>query len=100
MTRPGAGFVVSGPCRFPVGRAGGGRSGAGACQLAAEACRHRSDGEREVYRVVTFVTDHRGNRIVDKGPWLASRGEAEYWAKILRKLGYQSRVEQMHGGFV
>lgn len=51
-----------------------------------------------MYRVVTDVRDHRGNRIPDPGPWLKSENEAEFWADFLRTLGYQVRIEKLSGG--
>lgn len=52
----------------------------------------------EVYRVVTEIRDHRGKRIVEAGPWLTSKGDAENWAEILRDLGYKAHIERMNGG--
>jgi len=50
-----------------------------------------------VHRVVTDSRDHRGNRILETGPWLVSKDDAEYWADILRTMGYKTHVERMNG---
>lgn len=50
-----------------------------------------------MYRVVTFVHDHRRHRHQDNGPWLRTKEEAEYWASLLRKLGYIACIENMVG---
>lgn len=50
-----------------------------------------------MHRVVTDTRDHRGHRLLEAGPWLASREDAENWAEILRDLGYKAHVERMHG---
>ena len=50
-----------------------------------------------MHRVVTDTRDHRGHRILEAGPWLVSREDAENWAEILRDLGYKAHVERMHG---
>ena len=48
-------------------------------------------------RVVTDIRDHRGNRILEAGPWHVSPDVAENWAEILRGLGYIAHVERMNG---
>lgn len=50
-----------------------------------------------MHRVVTDIRDHRGNRILELGPWLVSPDDAENWAEILRSLGYKAYVERMNG---
>ncbi len=50
-----------------------------------------------MHRVVTDTRDHRGHRILEAGPWLVSRNDAENWAEILRDLGYKAHVERMNG---
>lgn len=50
-----------------------------------------------MHRVVVRRFDHRGKLIVETGPWHVDRGDAENWAAILRYLGYDARVESMHG---
>jgi hypothetical protein len=50
-----------------------------------------------VHRVVTDIRDYRGHRILEAGPWLVSRADAENWAEILRNLGYKAHVERMNG---
>ena len=50
-----------------------------------------------MYRVVTYIKDRNGNRILDPGPWLASHNEADYWADYLRMLGYRVSVEKLEG---
>lgn len=50
-----------------------------------------------MYRVVTSIKDHRGARIVEKGPWLQSQNDAHRWASILHDLGYQAHVETTLG---
>jgi hypothetical protein len=50
-----------------------------------------------VHRVVTDNRDHRGHRILEAGPWLVSRDDAEAWAEILRDLGYKAHIERMQG---
>ena len=52
-----------------------------------------------VHRVVTDIRDHRGNRLLETGPWLVSKEDAENWAEILRDLGYKAHVERMDGEF-
>ena len=51
----------------------------------------------QVFRVVTDNRDHRGARILEKGPWLPSRQEADHWVGTLCNLGYKAYVEG-HGG--
>ncbi len=53
--------------------------------------------ELHVYRVVTDYRDHRGNRILDHGPWFASENAAESWAVLLRSVGYCVRIERLEG---
>ncbi len=50
-----------------------------------------------VHRVVTDTRDHRGNRLLEAGPWLVAREDAENWAEILRSVGYKAHVERMNG---
>ena len=50
-----------------------------------------------MYRLVTFVNDHSGRRQQDRGPWLKTRDEAEYWQTLLRGQGYAVRIETMSG---
>ncbi len=50
-----------------------------------------------MHRVVTDIRDYRGQRILEAGPWLASRDDAENWAEILQGLGYKAHVERMNG---
>lgn len=56
--------------------------------------------QRVVHRVVVRRHDHRGNLVVEAGPWHVSRSNAENWVEILRYMGYQARVESIHGGQV
>lgn len=56
-----------------------------------------SKGSLVVHRVVVKRLDHRGNWIVEAGPWHASRSNAENWAEILRYMGYSAQVESIHG---
>lgn len=52
-----------------------------------------------MYRVVTKYRDRGGARpIVERGPWHASRQTAEYWADVMRQLGYIALVETQQGG--
>lgn len=50
-----------------------------------------------MHRVVTKYFDHRGNWIIDSGPWHISREDAENWASILRHLGYAATIETQGG---
>ncbi len=50
-----------------------------------------------MYRVVTFVSDHRGHQRQENGPWLRIREEAEQWCSLLRAKGYIARLESMNG---
>lgn len=51
-----------------------------------------------MYRVVTKYRDRGGARpIVERGPWHASRQTAEYWADVMRQLGYIALVETQQG---
>lgn len=50
-----------------------------------------------MHRVVTKYCDRFGKWIVDPGPWLVSRDDADNWASILRHLGYQTEVESQGG---
>lgn len=51
-----------------------------------------------MYRVVTKYRDRGGARpIVERGPWHASRQTAEYWAEVMRQLGYIALVETQQG---
>jgi len=50
-----------------------------------------------VHRVVTDIRDHRGQRILEPGPWLPFEEDAEHWAEILRNLGYKVYVQRMSG---
>lgn len=51
-----------------------------------------------VHRVVTKCLDHRGQWIVEAGPWLVSHDDAENWASQLREMGYQAKVDSINGG--
>ena len=51
-----------------------------------------------VYRVVTDCRDHRGNRILEPGPWFSSQQMADHWAEVLRLIGYRVVVEKLEGG--
>lgn len=52
-----------------------------------------------MYRVVTKYRDRgRARPIVERGPWHASRQSAEYWADVLRQLGYIALVEGQQSG--
>ena len=51
-----------------------------------------------MYRVVTDIKDHRGARILEKGPWLLSLDEARQWAGLLIAFGYKTFVEEMGRG--
>lgn len=35
--------------------------------------------------------------MLEAGPWLVSRDDAENWAEILRNLGYKAHIERMNG---
>lgn len=51
-----------------------------------------------MYRVVTKYRDRgRARPIVERGPWHASRQTAEYWADVMRQLGYIALVETQQG---
>ena len=50
-----------------------------------------------MHRVVTDIRNHRGQRILEPGPWLATQSEADYWAELLREMGYKTKVERLHG---
>lgn len=50
-----------------------------------------------MHRVVTDTRDHRGNRILEAGPWHATKEDAEHWAEVLRAIGYKVHVERMNG---
>ena len=50
-----------------------------------------------MHRVVTDTRDNSGRRLLEAGPWLMSRVDAENWAEILRDLGYKAHVERMNG---
>jgi hypothetical protein len=47
---------------------------------------------------VTDIRDHRGNRILERGPWHTKQESAEFWADTLRGLGYKVTIERMDGG--
>lgn len=53
--------------------------------------------QRQVYRVVTYISDPNGHRKIDPGPWLKSKDEAEYWADYLRTIGYRTEIEKLRG---
>ena len=53
---------------------------------------------KSVYRVVTDCRDHRGNRILEPGPWFSSQQMADHWADVLRLIGYRVIVEKLEGG--
>lgn len=50
-----------------------------------------------MHRVVTDIRDHRGQRILEAGPWLVSQSEADNWAAIFSDLGYKCHVERLQG---
>lgn len=50
-----------------------------------------------VYRVITDCRDHRGNRILEPGPWFSSQEVADHWAQVLRTIGYNVKVEKLEG---
>ena len=53
--------------------------------------------QRQVYRVVTYISAPNGHRKIDPGPWLKSQNEAEYWADYLRTIGYRFEIEKLRG---
>ena len=50
-----------------------------------------------MYRVVVKRINHRGIRIIEPGPWHATRPDAEFWAKLLGDYGYHVEVESQRG---
>ena len=50
-----------------------------------------------MYRVVTDGKDYKGRRVLDRGPWLMSQNEVEFWADFLRSVGYKVMVEKLQG---
>ncbi|HEX6733890.1 MAG TPA: hypothetical protein VF096_03680 [Azonexus sp.] len=53
-----------------------------------------------MFRVVTKYRDQSRSRpVVERGPWLPARQEAEFWAEQLRAVGYVVAVESQHGAF-
>jgi len=47
-----------------------------------------------MYRVVTKYRDRgRARPVVERGPWHNTRQTAEYWADVLRNLGYIALIE-------
>lgn len=50
-----------------------------------------------MYRVITDIRDHRGNRTLELGPWHAKEETAMRWAETLRGLGYKVTMEKMNG---
>lgn len=54
----------------------------------------------QVFRVVTGTRDHRGAWVVEKGPWLTTKRDAEYWADRLYKIGYRVSIEELGGSLV
>lgn len=50
-----------------------------------------------MHRVVTDTYDNHGRRLLEAGPWLMSREDAENWAEILRDMGYKAHVQRMSG---
>ncbi|QRM19969.1 hypothetical protein GBK02_11425 [Dechloromonas sp. TW-R-39-2] len=50
-----------------------------------------------MFRVLTKRFDHRDRWIVEAGPWHNKREDAEYWAELLRNVGYSVEVDAQHG---
>lgn len=50
-----------------------------------------------MFRVLTKRFDHRDRWIVEAGPWHDKREDAEYWAELLRNIGYSVEVDAQHG---
>ena len=50
-----------------------------------------------MFRVLTKRFDHRDRWIVEAGPWHDKRKDAEFWADLLRNIGYSVEVDVMHG---
>ncbi len=50
-----------------------------------------------MFRVLTKRFDHRDRWIVEAGPWHEKRKDAEYWAELLRNVGYSVEVDAQHG---
>ena len=50
-----------------------------------------------MYRVVTDGKDYKGRRVLDRGPWLMSQSEVEFWADFLRSAGYKVVIEKLQG---
>lgn len=50
-----------------------------------------------MHRVICSYEGPNWQRIVDRGPWLPTRPEAEGWAQALRQIGYSVRVESKDG---
>jgi len=52
-----------------------------------------------VYRVITKYRDSGSSRpVVERGPWHSDHDTAEYWADILRALGYVVEIQSQHMG--
>jgi len=51
----------------------------------------------DVYRVEIKRRDYRGKAIIEHGPWLPSKPEADRWAKIFKNMGYMAQVKDMEG---
>ncbi len=46
-----------------------------------------------MYRVITQYNEPGKTPIVEKSPWHTSKEIADYWATLLRKLGYIVKIE-------
>lgn len=51
-----------------------------------------------MHRVVCSYEGRNWQRIVERGPWLPTRHEAESWAEALRQAGYITTVEARDTG--
>ena len=50
-----------------------------------------------MYRVVTDIRNHRGQRVLEPGPWHPKKEDAEHWIEVLQALGYKTHIERMNG---
>lgn len=53
-----------------------------------------------MYRVVIKRRDHRRRVIIEAGPWLDLKNDAETWASIFQDLGYRTEVEHLKSDLI
>lgn len=50
-----------------------------------------------MYRVISKYRNGGSRPVIEHGPWHDDKTTANYWADVLRELGYVTEVENQYG---